>query len=190
MLKDLGDQLRAKAGREFEQEDLRVEGAAELHRAGGPRRRDIPHQPVALHKSQRREIDRRKGIVADGLVLFGAGAGNDVPAEHHHHAPAARVEGADHAVAQVFLSVGDLVGDGLLRTGQDDGLVGVLDQVGQRRRRVCQRIGAVADDEAIVQGVVLLYSLGHFQPMLRAEVGAVDVEQSQRFRAAKLLQLG
>ena len=34
-------------------------------------------------------------------------------AKHHHDAPAAGVEGADDAVAKVFLGVGDLVGDAL-----------------------------------------------------------------------------
>ena len=47
---------------------------------------------------QFREVDRGKGVVADGLVLLGAGARDDVPAKHHHHAPAARVYGADHTV--------------------------------------------------------------------------------------------
>ena len=175
---------------QFEQEDLRVQRPAELHRAGGPRRRDIPHQTVALHQRQLREVDRSKGVVADGLVLLGAGAGDDVPAEHHHDAPAALIQRTDHAVSQVFLGIGDLVGDGLLGTGEDDGLVGVLDQVGQRRSRVGQRIGAVADDEAIVQGVILLHGLGHHEPVFRAEVGAVDAAQRQRFGDAQVVQLG
>ena len=112
-----------------------------------------------------------------------------MPAEHHHDAAAARVQRADDAVAQVFLRVGDLVGDGLLGTGEDDGLVRVLDEVRKRRRRVGQRVGAVADDEAVVQGVVLLHGLGHHEPVLLAEVGAVDAAQGQRFRDAQVVEL-
>ena len=110
-------------------------------------------------------------------------------AKHHHDAPAAGVEGADDAVAKVFLGVGDLVGDGLLCAGEDDGFVGVLDEVGQSRRRVGQRVGAVADDEAVVEGIVLLHGLRHHQPVLRAEVGAVDAAQGQRVGTAELVQL-
>ena len=112
-----------------------------------------------------------------------------MPAEHHHHAPAPGVQRTDHAVPQVFLGVGDLIGDGLLGACQDDGLVGVLNEVRKGRRRVGQRIGAVADDEAIVEGVILLHSPGHHEPVLGAQVGAVDAAQGQCLRAAELLQL-
>jgi len=188
LLKNGRNELRTKAGRQLEQKDLGVQRPAKLHRAGGPGRGDIPHQPVTLHQRQRREIDRRKGIVADGLVLLGAGARDDMPAEHHHHAPAAGVQRADDAVAQVFLRIGDLVGDGLLRTGEDDRLVRILDEVGQRRRRIGQRIGAVADDEAIVERIILLHGPRHQQPVFGAEVCAVDAAQRQRLRAAQLVQ--
>ena len=186
---DLRDKRRGHPRRQLEQEHPAVQRAAELHRPGGPRRRDVPHQPVALHQRQLREVDRRKGVVADGLVLFGAGARDDVPAKHHHHAPAARVDGADYAVPQVFLGIRDLVGDGLLCAGKDDRLIRVLNQIRERRRRVRQRIRAVADDKAVVQGVVFLNGACHHEPVLLPEVGAVDAAQRQRFRAAQLLQL-
>ena len=188
LLKDSRDKLRSKAGGQLEQEHFGVQRPAKLHRAGGPGRSHIPYQPVALHQRQRREVDRRKGIVTDGLVLLGAGARNDVPPKHHHHTPAARVKGTDHAVPQVLLGIGDLVGNGLLGTREDDGLVRILNEVGQRRRRVGQCIGAVADDKAIVKRIVFLHGLGHHQPVLRAKVGAVDAAQVERFRAAELLQ--
>ena len=76
-----------------------------------------------------------------------------------------------------------------MRAGEDDGFVGVLDEVGQRRRRVGQRVGAVADDEAVVEGIIFLHGLCHHQPVLRAEVGAVDAAQGQRVGAAELVQL-
>ena len=69
------------------------------------------------------------------------------------------------------------------------GFVGVLDEIRQSRRRVGQRVGAVADDEAVVEGIILLYGLRHHQPVLRAEVGAVDAAQGQRVGAAELVQL-
>ena len=187
---DVRDEVGAEARRQLEQKDPGAEGAAKLHRAGGPGRGHIPHQTVALYQRQRRKIYGGERVVADGLVLFGAGARDDVPAEHHHNAPAAGVKGADDAVAQVFLGVGDLVGDGLLCAGEDDGLVGVLDEVGQCRRRVGQCVGAVADDEAVVEGVIFLHGLCHHQPVLRAEVGAVDAAQGQRVGAAEVVQLG
>ena len=111
-----------------------------------------------------------------------------MPAKHHHYAPAARVDGADHAVPQVFLGIRDLVGDGLLCAGEDDGLVRILNQVGERRRRVRQRIRAVADDKAVVQSVVFLNGACHHQPVLLPKVGAVNAAQRQRFRAAQFFQ--
>ena len=53
---NVGDQIGAEAGRQLEQEDAGAERAAKLHRAGGPGRRHIPHQTVALYQCQRREI--------------------------------------------------------------------------------------------------------------------------------------
>jgi len=47
----------------------------------------------------------------------------------------------------------------------------------------------VADDETIVQGVVLLNGAGHHQPVFLAEVGAVDAAQSQSFRDAQVVEL-
>ena len=47
----------------------------------------------------------------------------------------------------------------------------------------------MADDEAVVEGIVLLYGLRHHQPVLRAEVGAVDAAQGQRFRDAQVVEL-
>jgi len=46
----------------------------------------------------------------------------------------------------------------------------------------------VADDKAIVQGVVFLNGACHHEPVLLSEVGTVDAAQRQRFRAAQLLQ--
>ena len=68
-------------------------------------------------------------------------------------------------------------------------VVGVLDEIRQSRRRVGQRVGAVADDEAVIEGIILLHGLRHHQPVLRAEVGAVDAAQGQCVGAAELVQL-
>ena len=54
-----------------------------------------------LHLGQMGEVDRRKGVVADGLVLFGPRAGDDQPPEHHHHPAALVVDGADDLVLRV-----------------------------------------------------------------------------------------
>ena len=43
----------------------------------------------------------------------------------------------------------DLVGDGLLCAGKDDGLIRILNQI-RESRRIRQRIRAMADDKAIV----------------------------------------
>lgn len=42
-VEDLRDERRGHAGRQLEQEHPAVQRAAELHRAGGPRRGDVPH---------------------------------------------------------------------------------------------------------------------------------------------------
>ena len=175
----------AHARRQLEQKDLFIQLVAETHRPGGAGRLDVADQPVPLHLGQVGEIDRRKGVVADGLVLFGAGARDDRPAEHHHHPAAAGVQGADDAVPQVLFGVGDLVRDGLLGAGQDDGLVRVLHQIAQGRRRIGQGVGAVAEDKAVVAAVVFLDGAGHVQPVGRAHVGAVDAAQGQGVRLAQ-----
>ena len=138
--------------------------------AGAASRCSAPAGP--LHPGPDGEIDRRKGVVADGLVLFGPGARDHEPPEHHHHPPAAGVQGAQDTVPQVLFGVGDLAGDGLLGAGQDDGLAGVLHQVAQGCRRIGQGVGAVAEDETVVAAVILFDGPGHVQPQGRAHVGA------------------
>ena len=96
-----------------------------------------------------------QGIAAAVLRLSGQGAG---PVSYTHldvykrqlvapalqdlllKTEAVELTVADHAVGTTV--------EGLLGTREDDGLVRILDKVGQRRRRVGQRVGAVADDEA------------------------------------------
>ena len=64
---------------------------------------------------------------------------------------------------------------GLLRAGEDDGLVAVLDQVRKRRGGVGHGIRAVQQHKAVVGIVAVHNDVADTHPILRAHVGAVDI---------------
>ena len=65
----------------------------------------------------------------------------------------------------------------ILGTGEDDGLGTSLNQIAQCRRCIGHGIRAVGQHETVIGMIVLPDALGHHQPVLRCDVGAVQTQQ-------------
>lgn len=78
-----------------------------------------------------------------------AGAENDAAVEHDHHA-AQIGHGAAERIGQIRLGIRVFKHDGLLCARQDDGLGGILNEIGQRRGCIGHGVRAVGDDEAVI----------------------------------------
>ena len=122
------------------------------------------------------EIDAGKGIVAFCPLLLPPCPGDDLAVKNNVYIMGALTACKEQAVREIGLCVGDLQVDGLLGAGDDDGLFRVLNQVGEGRGGVRHGICAVADHEAIVRVIMLLYGFSDEKPVLRLHIGAVDVQ--------------
>ena len=89
------------------------------------------------------------------------------------------VRGIEEAVIKVAPGVGIIQGDGLLGTGDDDGLRGVLDQIGQGGGGVSHGVGPMGDDEPVILLIPLLDGSCHLQPVGGAHIGTVQIHQLQ-----------
>ena len=106
--------------------------------------------------------------------MRGTGPQNDPAVKDDLHAAAAPA-GIEKGVGEVALGVGTVEPDGLLGAGDDDGLAGVLDEVGHGGSCVRHRVRSVADHEAVVIVVILFQNLSKLQPVLRVHICAVNV---------------
>ena len=77
------------------------------------------------------KIDTGKGVVALGALLPGAGTQNHLAVKDQTHPVGPLRRGVEEAVVQVEPGVGVLQTDGLLGAGDHDGLLRVLNEVGQ-----------------------------------------------------------
>ena len=117
---------------------------------------DVEQDVLVLDHCQIGEVDAGKGIVALGALLLSAGAGDDLSVKDDIYAVGPFTGGEPQAVQQVGAGVGHIQVDGLLCAGDDDGLFGVLDQVGHGGSSIGHGIGAVADHKAVVVIVIFL----------------------------------
>ena len=99
--------------------------------------------------------------------------------------PAVPGAGVPQGVQEVHFGVGGVLVDGALGPGEDDGLSGVLDEIGKGRGGVGQGVRAVAEDEAVVGAVVVLNEPGQLQPVLRPDVGGIQVQGLERVNLAQ-----
>ena len=130
-----------------------------------------------------------KAFRAFGADFSGAGAQDDQVVEHDLHAPGPLRHRVGEGVQQVVAGVGVPVVDGLLAAGQHDGLGGVLHHIAQRRGGVGHGVGAVGDHKAVVLAVMVPDGLCHAAPVLRADVGGVQVIKLHRVDPAHSFQL-
>ena len=130
---------------------------------------------LVLDHGEVREVDAGEGVVALAALLFSACSRDNFSVKDDGHAVGTFGGGKTQAVKKVRSSVRHVKVDGLLGAGDDDGLAGVLDEVGHGGGSVCHRISSVADHEAVVIVVILLQDLGELQPVFRVHVRAVDV---------------
>ena len=82
--------------------------------------------------------------------------------------------GADHEIGS---GVGTFRVYGPLGACEHDRLPGMLYQIRESRSRIGQGICSVTDDEAIIAAVLFFNGLREDQPMLGADVGAVQIQK-------------
>ena len=79
------------------------------------------------------------------------------------------------SIRQIAFGVGAVKPDGLLRARDDDGLGAVLNEIAEGGGGVGHGVGTVRNDEAVILVIMCTDGLRQPQPMLRADVGAVQI---------------
>ena len=130
---------------------------------------------TAVHQGGRRPVDTFKGVKA-------LGAGLDRPASQDHLAVKghkdAECAGGGHGEgdAQVLQRVGERVFDGELGAGEHHGDRNAAEHEAEHRRGVGHGVGAVGDHHAVICGALIVDSAGDELPLLRLDVGGVQVQ--------------
>ena len=175
MLEQVRQHAAVRAGDHFHERDALTELVIE-HGRGKGGRADIFHQEAVLQHGQLRIVDAGEGLQADGARFACTGAENDAAVEHDHHA-AQIGHGAAERIGQIRLGIRVFKHDGLLRARQDDGLGGILDEIGQRRGCIGHGVRAVGDDEAVIFLIVGADGAGDRQPVRGSHIRRVDGKQ-------------
>lgn len=158
--KDGVDHLGLDAGEDPEAGNVggvEVRGDAELGDAVGP----VDEGPVdldaeAVDAGEGLAIRALKGGKGRGGDLGGAVPTEEAVVEEEAHLGDDERAGDDEGAEEVVDGVGLQGEDGRLRARKDDGLAEVRHHEGEGRSRVRERVGAVEDDEAVEERVVLL----------------------------------
>ena len=174
VLQKVGKQHAVRAGDHLHKPDAGIELVVEDRRRQAGRA-DILHQKAVLQDGERRIVDAGKRLQAGRVGLPRARAEDDAPVEDDHHA--AQV-GHRHAegVDEIRLGVRVFKQDRLLRTGQNDRLRGILDQIGKRGGGVGHRVRAVDDDKAVEFSVVFTDGVRDRQPVVGRDIGRIQTE--------------
>ena len=133
------------------------------------------------------KIDAGKCIIALSSFLFSAGTRNCFSIEDNGDAAGTVVAGKTKAVTQVDSGIRIFHIDRLLSACNDNGLGGILNQIGECGGRVGHGIRSVTDDKAVVFFVVRLDGLRHGEPVFWLHIGAVYIEYLKAVRLAELL---
>ena len=158
-----------------------------MHIALNGNLRQIADNHAVLNHCREGIVQAGEGVEALGSLFSRTGSHNHLAVEHDIHVLGIVIGGVDEAVQQIGFCVGHVHVDGLLRAGDNDGLGGILDHIGKRRRRVCQRIRAVADHESVVFVVVFLDRTHHELPVLRGHIGGVEIAHLHGMNLAHIL---
>ncbi len=129
-----------------------------------------------LRRGERRQR-RRVGLAHDAGVV-------DLAAEDDEHAQAGGVvAGGDRdGVHEVRRAVGARGGGGPDRAGEDDGRLGVADDVAEHRR-LLERVGAVRDDDADAAPRGVAGGAADLELLVEGQVGAREVGDRLRLEA-------
>ena len=170
------EDLRVQAGGELDEEHLLAQGVPED--AGAGHRGDglLPQvQPRPVHTGHQGPVDALKRAEGGGVGFHGAAAQHHPPVEGQKHP---RTAGGRHGEggAEIVQPVGEGVLDGQLGPGEHHGYGDVPHHVAEDGGGVGHGVGAVGDDDAVkaVPGGVDVP--GDEPPLLRLDVGGVQVE--------------
>ena len=164
------------AGNQLKKKDLGPKGMVEYRRFLLMGRRCVTDHTPVIDKGGDGIVDAGKGSIAFGFH-FGPAPQNGLPGENEKHTRYTRLTGKAETVQQIFPGVGDGVGQGPLGAGEDNGLAGILDEVGEGGGGVGHGICAMGNDKAVILLKIGLDSFHHKQPMLRLDVGGVNIQQ-------------
>ena len=135
---------------------------------------NIKNNFVIMDGRDVRVIDAGKSIVAFGKFFFRPCSGNHLTPENNGYTMCPVMRGKTQAVQKIGTGICDRQIDGLLRPCDYDGTAVILNEIGQRCRRICHGICAVADDKAIVKFVFLFNKPGELQPVPGTDISAVQ----------------
>ena len=101
----------------------------EFHRLSQGQIGDISNDSAVLHSGQGREIHTLEGMEGTGHHFLRSGTGNHIAIEEENHIFRIRITGITHAVQKIHLSIGTVLIDRLLGSGDYNGLSGILHHV-------------------------------------------------------------
>ena len=113
-------------------------------------------------------------MIALRTDLFGACAEYHFPVEHDLYARSPVKGRVAERVDKVRFRICDITVDGLLRTGEYDGLWGILYQIGKGCGCIGHSIRAMQNNESVIRIVAGTDRIGDGEPMYRRHVRAVD----------------
>ena len=182
------DYVAPRAGSKLKKSHVGVEGTVKGRTlAGGAL--DILQERAVLKVSEDGIINAGKCLKALGIRFAGSCAKNNTAVKDYLY-PAPSAAGVCESIGQIALGVGAVKPYGLLCTGEDYRLGAVLYQIAEGGGGVCHGVGTVTDNEAVVAVIVFTNRFGNAQPVLRADVGAVEIIFLQTIYAAHMADVG
>ena len=130
MRKEVFDQLGPGAGNQLQDHDAVVQPVSEANRFRERQLGNKADDPAIPDHGQRGEVDTAEGVVAVGIGLLCSRSRNDVPVEDQDHTHGGIVRGIADAVKQIESCIRAVLADRLLRAGDHDRLVGILNHIG------------------------------------------------------------
>ena len=124
------------------------------------------------------------------MSFAGAGAQNDPAVKYDADPVGVFAGGIVERIHQIGFAVGDFKIDGLLAAGQHDGLFAVLDKIAERSGGVGHGIGAVCQHKAVITIVFLPDGIRHHLPVLRVDIGTVQIAELAAVHPAECGNIG
>lgn len=181
-MEDGVDDALLDAGKEGEDDHVRVEKIVRLHGTSGVGAADevLVVADVDACLCQWGIVERAEGVEVLRIDFGGAVAAHQFVFEKDAHfgddgqavgtLGGGNLDGGD----EVLLAIGAQGADGELRAGEDDGFGKVLEHEAEGGCRVGHGVGAVEDDEAVEVIVVIVYDFDNLCPQRGFHIRGVD----------------